>query len=58
MSEDQAAQTPKAKGEPLIRCCAACGVQFENLVDTNTWLKCPVCENEFLVRIKPVTNQD
>ena len=61
LSEEETKQevrTIKAKGEPLIRCCCACGVQFDELVNTNTWHHCPVCESEFLCRVKPAIAQD
>jgi uncharacterized C2H2 Zn-finger protein len=40
------------KGEALVKHCPICGVEFDETVLTNRWLKCDSCETVFQVKVK------
>ena len=40
------------KGEALVKHCPICGVEFDEIVLTNRWLKCDSCETVFQVKVK------
>jgi hypothetical protein len=51
MSSDEP-KTIQTKGEALVRYCPIDGVEFDETVLTNKWLKCDSCETVFQVRVK------
>jgi len=51
MSNNEA-ETLTPKGESLVKHCPICGVEFDETVLTNRWLKCDSCETTFQVRAK------
>jgi len=51
MSHDEP-ETIQPKGEPLVKHCPVCGVEFDETVLTNRWLKCDSCESVFQVKVK------
>ena len=40
------------KGEALVKHCPICGVEFDEIVLTNRWLKCDSCETVFQVKVR------
>jgi len=51
MSSDEP-ETIQPKGEALVKHCPICGVEFDETVLTNRWLKCDSCETIFQVKVK------
>ena len=51
MSSDEP-ETIQPKGEALVKHCPICGVEFDETVLTNRWLKCDSCETVFQVKVK------
>ena len=51
MSTDEP-KTNQPKGETLVKHCSICGVEFDETVLTNRWLKCDSCETVFQVKVK------
>jgi len=51
MSSDEP-KTIQPKGETLVKHCSICGVEFDETVLTNRWLKCDSCETVFQVKVK------
>jgi hypothetical protein len=51
MSSDEP-ETIQPKGESLVKHCPICGVEFDETVLTNRWLKCDSCETIFQVKVK------
>ena len=45
-------ETVTPKGEELVGYCAICGVEFDNKILTNRFVKCDSCESIFQVRVK------
>jgi uncharacterized C2H2 Zn-finger protein len=45
-------ETIQPKGESLVKHCPICGVEFDEIVLTNRWLKCDSCETIFQVKVK------
>ena len=51
MSSDEP-ETIQPKGEALVKYCPICGVEFDETVLTNRWLKCDSCETIFQIKVK------
>jgi hypothetical protein len=45
-------ETIQPKGESLVKHCPICGVEFDETVLTNRWLKCDSCETIFQIKVK------
>ena len=56
MSEEKA-ETIEVKGDNLVKNCAYCGAEFDGRISTNKWHQCPLCDSQFLVRIKPASQE-
>jgi len=50
MSEEITTATPK--GEAVVRYCAVCGCEFDEVVLTNNFFKCASCESIIQVKTK------
>ena len=50
MSSEVEEVTPK--GEALVKYCAICGVELEEVVSTNKYWKCLSCDEIFQVKTK------
>ncbi len=50
MSDEIATATPK--GESVVRYCAVCGCEFDEVVLTNNFFKCASCESIIQVKTK------
>ena len=56
MSEEKA-ETIEVKGDNLVKNCAYCGAEFDGRISTNKWHQCPLCDSQFLVRIRPASQE-
>ena len=53
MSNESEIQQATSKGiEGVVRYCAICGIEFQESLASNSWLKCDACESVSMVRTK------
>jgi uncharacterized Zn finger protein len=45
-------ETIQPKGDALVKHCPICGVEFDETVLTNRWLRCDSCDQVFQVKTK------
>ena len=52
-NENTEIQKATSKGiEGVVRYCALCGIEFQEALSSNSWLKCDACEEISLVRTR------
>tara|TARA_Y100001951_G_C11170061_1_gene199735 strand:- start:247 stop:414 length:168 start_codon:yes stop_codon:yes gene_type:complete len=51
MSSESEIVEPTPKGEPIVKHCPLCGVEFEETVLTNRRIHCKVCDHLIQIRV-------
>jgi DNA-directed RNA polymerase subunit RPC12/RpoP len=45
-----------AHGDPIVKYCAVCGVEFDEHVSSNKWFRCDSCDSVIQVKNKNSSN--
>jgi len=45
-----------AHGDPIVKYCAVCGVEFDENVSSNKWFRCDSCDSVIQVKNKNSSN--
>ena len=54
MSDD--VERAKTKGDPIVKYCSICGVQFDEQQLSNRWFRCDSCET--ILQVKSRTEHE
>jgi hypothetical protein len=46
-----------AQGDPIVKFCAVCGVNFDENVASNKWFRCDSCDQILQVKHKTVSDE-